>query len=272
MSVLMWLACAAAVGAGVIGWMSVEAYGYRMREQEVISDRLPLSFDGYRILFITDIHRRKLSEAKLTSHLSGVDCVLVGGDITEKGVPFQRLRHNMAVLTRIAPVYAVLGNHDLFAGKDAVRKILRETGVTLLNDKSITLQHEEEEIVLSGVRQPASRKHPYTQFRGKAHGEDFHIILVHDPIWVKGRQEVHADLLLAGHTHGGQIVLPLAGAVRLTRFYKQFKAGWYTLPRTAGEIKPSSRMLISRGFGTSHIPLRLQCPSEYHLLTLRKKP
>ena len=50
MSVLMWLACAAAVGAGAIGWMSAEAHGYRMREQEVISDRLPQSFDGYRIL------------------------------------------------------------------------------------------------------------------------------------------------------------------------------------------------------------------------------
>ena len=62
---------------------------------------------------------------------------------------------------------------------------------------------------------------------------------------------------------------PLAGAVRLTRFYKKFKSGWYALPRKAGETEHSSRMLISRGFGTSHIP-RLQCPAEYHVITLRK--
>lgn len=95
-----------------------------------------------------------------------MDCVLLGGDITERGVPLQRMRHNMSVLVRIAPVYAVLGNHDLNAGKDAVRKVLRESGVTLLNDKTVTLKRSNELMVLSGVRQPASRKHPYTRFRG----------------------------------------------------------------------------------------------------------
>lgn len=272
MSVLMWIAGAAALGAGAIGWMRAEARGYRVREEEVVSERIPHSFDGFRILFITDIHRRQLSEEKLLSNLSSVDCVLLGGDITERGVPLQRLRHNMSVLVRIAPVYAVLGNHDLNAGKDAVRKALRESGVMLLNDKTVTLQRSNELIVLSGVRQPASRKNPYTRFRGNAAEDQYHIILVHDPIWIKGKDVVHGDLVLAGHTHGGQIVLPLAGAVRLTRFYKKFKSGWYALPRKAGETEHSSRMLISRGFGTSHIPLRLQCPAEYHVITLRKKP
>lgn len=272
MSVLMWLAGAAAVGAGAIGWMRAEAGGYRVREEEVMSDRIPQSFDGYRILFITDIHRRELSAQKLTSNLLPVDCVFLGGDITEKGVSFERMRHNMSVLVRIAPAYAVLGNHDLYAGKDAVRQVLRETGVTLLSDKTVTLWKNEECIALSGIRQPASKKHPYTPFRGKTKEDQYHIILVHDPIWVKDRDETHGDLLLAGHTHGGQIVLPFAGAVRLERFYKKFKSGWYSLQRKAGETFQTSRMLISRGFGTSHIPLRLKCPAEYHVITLRKKP
>ncbi|MHA2853721.1 metallophosphoesterase [Paenibacillus lautus] len=272
MSVLMWIAGAAALGAGAIGWMRVEARGYRLREEEVVSERIPRSFDGFRMLFITDIHRRQLSEEKLLSNISSVDCVLLGGDITEKGVPLERLRHNMSVLARIAPVYAVLGNHDLYAGKDAVRKVLRESGVILMNDKTVTLKRDDECLVLSGVRQPASRKHPYTKFRGNAAEDQYHIILVHDPIWLKGKEETHGDLLLAGHTHGGQIVLPIAGAVRLERFYKKYKSGWYTLPRKAGESVQSSRLLISRGFGTSHIPLRLKCPAEYHVITLRKKP
>ena len=71
----------------------------------------------------------------------------------------------MSVLARIAPVYAVLGNHDLYAGKDAVRKVLRESGVILLNDKTVFLKRDDECLALSGVRQPASRKHPYTKFR-----------------------------------------------------------------------------------------------------------
>ena len=147
-----------ALGAGAIGWMRAEARGYRVREEEVVSDRIPHSFDGFRILFITDIHRRQLSEEKLLSNLSSVDCVPLGGDITERGVPLQRLRHNLSVLVRIAPVYAVLGNHDLNAGKDAVRKALRESGS--LNDKTVTLKQSNELIVLSGVRRrPAGNTH-----------------------------------------------------------------------------------------------------------------
>jgi len=271
MSIWLWLSGAAAAGVGVLGWMRAEAEGYRVREEEVASERIPASFDGFRILFLTDIHRRELSERKLMAALQPVDCVLLGGDITEKGVPLERLRHNMELLRRVAPVYAVLGNHDLYAGKDAVKKVLKETGVTLLSDKTVPITVGSDCISLSGIRQPKSKRHPYSQFKGSLQDGEYHILLVHDPIWLKGREEANCDLLLAGHTHGGQIVLPLAGAVRLERFYKSFKSGWYSIPRAESGDLPDTRVLISRGFGTSHIPLRLLCPAEYHVLTLRKK-
>lgn len=266
-----WITGPAIAAAALLGWMSMEAAGCRLRTEEVCSHRIPDSFHGYTILFITDIHRRKLSERRLKTMLESADCIFLGGDITERGVPWERLKSNMKLLRQYAPVYAVLGNHDLKAGKDQVKKILRETGVILLNDNSITLEKEHDRIVLSGLRQPASKYHPYSQFKGHSRPGDYHILMVHDPRWVKDRTDFPFDLVLAGHTHGGQIVLPWAGAFKLEKFYRNYKAGWYDLGGTGSGEKAGPRLLISKGFGTSHIPLRLGCPAELHLITLKKQ-
>ncbi|GAB6929935.1 metallophosphoesterase family protein [Paenibacillus sp. JCM 10914] len=273
MSVWLW-------GAGLfvscvlaaMGWMRAEASGYRPREEEVVSERVPLSFDGYRILFISDIHRRKLSEESLRRTLPEIDCIVLGGDVTEKGVPIERLRHNLNLLQRIAPSYAVLGNHDLYAGQDAVLEAMKDAGVIALRDQTVILHKGNDSVGLTGIKQPASKNRPYTNFQGQISLDMYHILVVHDPIWLQGRKETCCDLLLAGHTHGGQIVLPLVGAFQLERFYHTYKSGWYSLRRLADMSRSTCRMLISRGFGTSHIPLRLNCPAEYHVITLRQKP
>ncbi|WP_422660773.1 metallophosphoesterase [Paenibacillus sp. EC2-1] len=250
-------------------WMRKEATGYRVRNEIVESQSIPECFDGYKILFITDIHRRKLTDEKLLELNLKPDCILLGGDITEKGVPWERVSSNLQSLSRIAPVYGVLGNHDLYAGKEKLEALFNKFGLTLLKDKTVRLEKNGLSIALSGVMQPATRKHPYSNFKGHAKKDQYHIMLVHDPIWVMGKRNIFADLVLAGHTHGGQIVLPLFGAVRLEGFYKKYSAGWYNLIQKSSAAVP---LLISRGFGTSHIPLRLGSPSELHLITLLKKP
>lgn len=267
-----WMGAGAAiVMLGILGRMVFEAAGYRVRQEIVESGRIPASFDGCKILFITDIHRRKLSERKLRAVVPHADLVLVGGDLTEKGVPESRVRSNMEVLGRLGPVYAVLGNHDLKAGVRRVERILEQSGVFLLKDKSVALSRNGESLVISGLMQPLSRNHSYSSFSGRARKEQFHIVLVHDPIWIRGKKKLKADLILAGHTHGGQIILPFLGPVRLEGFYQTYGAGWFTLERNK-EPTEQARLLISRGFGTSHIPLRFGCPSELHLITLNKTP
>ncbi|UNK20491.1 metallophosphoesterase [Paenibacillus sp. N3/727] len=270
---IVWLSIAAgAIALGTFGWMSIEAYGYRVWKETVGSDMLPASFQNYRILFMSDIHRRKLSAKRLQTLNLKPDCILLGGDITEKGVPWNRVRHNLEVLSRIAPVYAVLGNHDLKAGRQSIEELLNDTGTSLLKDRTLMLDKNGESIALSGIMQPATRKHPYSSFKGCPKKGQYHIILVHDPIWIQEKTNISANLILSGHTHGGQIILPLLGAVRLEGFYKKYSAGWYNFPSTASSLHSNVRLLISRGFGTSHIPFRLGCPSEFHLITLQKKP
>ena len=248
-----------------------EGTGYRIRTETVEEERIPEDFDGFRMLFITDIHRRRLSERALQRKIAGADIILLGGDLTEKGVPWKRLEKNMNILTRMAPVYAVLGNHDWKAGRGRVESILGRAGVTLLKDDTVTLRRHHSAISLSGIMQPRSRKHPYSKYKGPRNRSFYHIILVHDPIWIHNRQRIPADLVLAGHTHGGQIILPLFGAVKLEGFYKFYGSGWFDLRGKGTPEAPGIKMLISRGFGNSHIPFRLGSPAELHLITLRHK-
>ncbi|MNI87303.1 phosphodiesterase YaeI [compost metagenome] len=92
---------------------------------------------------------------------------------------------------------------------------------------------------------------------------------MHDPLWLSKQKKVPADLILAGHTHGGQVVLPFGLQMHTDPFYRTYNAGMYTIAREDGS-GGSAKLLISRGFGTAHLPLRWRSPSEMHVLTLRR--
>ena len=131
--------------------------------------------------------------------------------------------------------------------------------LSLLNDKTVTLKQSNELIVLSGVRRPASRKHPYTRFRGmrlKTSITSFWCMIRYGSrarmwcmgIWCWQDIPMGTDRAAVGRSRSSDAL------------YKKFKSGWYALPRKAGETEHSSRMLISRGFGTSHIPRACNVP------------
>jgi len=96
--------------------------------------------------------------------------------------------------------------------------------------------------------------------------------MVHDPLWLSQRSSVPADLVLAGHTHGGQLILPFIGrSRRIEEFYHTYDAGAFLWPKGDGS-EGFAKVMISRGFGTSHLPLRWGSPAEMHILTLRRAP
>lgn len=256
--------------AGCLLAMVISAFGKRMIPLDIPLEHLPESLSGFRILLITDIHARRLP-AKLLEPLRGrVDAVLLGGDLTQGGNPPERLRDNMRLAASIGPAYAVHGNHDGKADLAVVDAILRESGVRLLLDENVVLRHPGGELLLTGVDFPRTGgKRAYAPLPVREPGtEDLcRIILVHDPLWLEEREELPADLILAGHTHGGQVVPPLLERRHVEAFYREYSAGMYLLPRGSG---PPVRLFISRGFGTAHLPLRFRSPAEMHVLTLRR--
>lgn len=266
--ILLGVSLGVAGGMGLL--MVAAAFKKRLNHQDIVLERLPAAFDGYRILLITDIHRRRLPEEMLTPLRGKVDAVFLGGDMTEKGASIERLLNNMTLAASVAPVYAVHGNHDYRANINLVDNIIRGSGARLLVDENCVIERDGAQFILTGVDFPRQGgKKAYGPLPAVADAEAFRIILVHDPLWLSRQQEIPADLILAGHTHGGQVVLPLIGNRHTDEFYRRYNAGMYEIPRSYNAGLPPLKMLISRGFGTAHLPLRWRSPAEMHVLTLR---
>jgi predicted MPP superfamily phosphohydrolase len=256
--------------------MVSNAFKNKIITEEIILKSLPDVFDGFRILFITDIHRRRLPSALLTPLKGTIDAVLLGGDLAEKNSPLNRLADNMTLVTSIAPTYVVHGNHDYRANISSVDQIIRDSGAKLLLDENVSIEREGGSLWLTGVDFPKkggnTSYRPLPRLTANASSIDntCRIILVHDPLWLSKRQSVPADLILAGHTHGGQVILPFVGQRHVETFYHKFDAGMFQWPRRDGTGR-NAKLLISRGFGTSHLPIRWGSPAEMHVLTLRKE-
>lgn len=264
-------ACLLLMGIAMVA-MVISAFRKSIITKEIILRSLPEEFDGFRILFITDIHRRRLPEQYLNTLKDEVDVVFLGGDMTEKGSSISRLADNMKLAASIAPAYAVHGNHDYQAEIKLVDRVIKGSGVKLLMDENLTICRKETAILLTGVDFPKQGgKRAYAPLPAVTGTEAslFRIILVHDPLWLSVQSEIPADLILAGHTHGGQVVLPFIGHRHVEDFYRDYSAGVYEVPKGDGSGS-TARLLISRGYGTSHLPLRWGSPAEMHVLTLRR--
>lgn len=268
--VLVALGAMVAAGAGVGGWMLLEAARKDIRPMTLTLSRLPEAFDGCNVLLVTDIHRRVLPERELRALAGQVDYVFLGGDITEKEVPLSRVEQNVQLLRSLAPVYAVYGNHDYKTNIQELGGLLSKSGVQVLKDQNVILEKDGAKICLTGVDYVDVKKRRYPRL--KAMPREMHdccrIVLVHDPIWIKGYADLPADLILAGHTHGGQIVVPFLPRLLVDPFYLTYRSGLFERDQPQAKVK-HAKLFISRGIGTRRVPLRFRCPAEMHLITLR---
>ncbi|MCM3133320.1 metallophosphoesterase [Paenibacillus polysaccharolyticus] len=242
-----------------------EAHTTVITEDEVELTHLPASFDGATIIFISDTHARLLKTKEVEQLRGKADWVFIGGDMAEEGSSWSIVRQNVRLLSSVAPTYAVYGNHDKKAGEAYLSRILADSSVQLLQDKAIYLQKGTEHVRLVGLDY---RSKQATELLQESKEDCSTIVLVHDPLDVLRLDLDAADLILSGHTHGGQIVFPVIGPVLLSKAYRVVKSGWFSLKRSDEDTR-SGKMLVSRGYGTNHLPFRLCCPAEMHLITLR---
>lgn len=215
-------------------------------------DSFPKSFGTINMLFISDIHRRIVSDRLLEQVSTKIDFVVIGGDLTEKGVPFHRVESNIQRLKKVAPVYFVFGNNDYEVGKNELEQILLKNGVKLLNNTSATLSSQTGEVLeLLGVEDMSEERDRLDLALKSSTKNSFKILISHNPdIHQKVLKKDGISLILSGHTHGGQI--------RLFGFGLYEKGKIHYLKNTI--------ILISNGYGTSGIPLRLGAPAEAHMI------
>ncbi len=234
--------------------MWLESRKNKITYTELSFSSLPKQFSGMKLFFISDIHHREVNNCILKEIQGNVDLIIIGGDLTEKGVPFSRVEKNIKSLTKIAPTYFVWGNNDYEVNHFRLESILLNEGVKILANSCTSFKRDSETIDLIGVDDFGHRFDNLEASTKECNG-DFQILVSHNPDIKKKLREVHnINLILSGHTHGGQI--------RLFGYSISEKAG-------LSKLKNDLYILVSNGYGTTRLPLRLGAPAEVHIITLK---
>jgi uncharacterized protein len=208
------------------------------------------------IFFISDIHKRRLAPEIIEQVRKKADIVVIGGDLTEKAVPMSKVEENLEKLLEIGSVYFIWGNNDYEVNTEELRKLFAKKGVQEIVNDSISLELDGGVLNLIGVDDASTQRAVLPKALSKADPSGFNILLSHDPRLVKQvREEDGIDLMLSGHTHGGQIRI----------------LGWGLYKKGKVEELPQTTLLVSNGYGTTTIPLRLGAPPETHLVTIKRE-
>jgi len=240
----------------VLFYMWYEAHRNRVEKLHLTFPHFPKSFGQVAIFFISDIHRRRISDKVIDAVRGKVDIVIIGGDLTERGVPFKRVTNNVRRLKELGPVFFVWGNNDYEVNYHELDALLLGEGVKILDNTAVTFEsHGGEKCTLIGVDDISKNRDRLDLAIAEASDEGFRILVCHNPRIVKKLQNHHRiSLVLSGHTHGGQIRI--------------FNIGLYEKGGIQ-QLDDGTTILVSNGYGTTGVPFRLGAPAQTHLITIR---
>lgn len=241
---------------------------------DLVSPKLPKSFDGFRIVQLSDFHGGIFANNEILAEKVFVlepDIIVLTGDFIDYPSALPNVIDIARKLQETGiPVYFVSGNHDWASGSIVDLFVeLEDAGVICLRNEFIELNRSGEKIIVCGVEDPNSwsdLKTPdnvVSDLRSK-YEDNYVLLLGHRNYWVEQYPNLPVDLILCGHSHGGIIRLPfIGGLIDTTRsFPAKYEAGLYN----SGQYQ----MIVSRGLGNgARIPRFLNNP-EIVLVTLNK--
>lgn len=248
----------------------IEPYHYLVSETDIFIRDLPLTFEGFRITQLTDIHhsrivaldeiRRVVSLAQQTKP----DMFVLTGDYTTTYRRFiEPCAEALSSLQAPEGVWAVLGNHDHYTDPELTARALARHHITVLANANTTLRRGSDSLQLSGVDDWTWAASDWARAFNGLQDRTPTILLSHQPIVLDFAETQKVDLILSGHTHGGQIDLPLIGVTArfLTRDLKYVR-GLFSRGKT--------QLYVSSGTGVIGLPLRLGVRPEIAVLRLQR--
>ena len=264
------------VGAAVLGAAAgaAEALAVVRTERQLPLHGLPAACAGLRIAHVSDLHLGapgvNAAAARRAVGLvqeAAPDLIAITGDLRTHPRGTDDLLEVLGALDAPLGVFATLGNHDVGGVRDPFSRAgaipdLAAVGVRLLRDETAVVEHAGARIAVSGVDPHRPREVPNGLPEGwPAADGDLHVVLAHYPDVYEGAPDDAAALILAGHLHGGQICLPWpTGRIRFSQLGEAFADGVYQRGALA--------MHVSRGVGTTFVPLRLFARPEVTILEL----
>ena len=252
--------------------------GTVLKHFEVKSDKLPNAFDGFRILHISDFHCAPKKDMLKCIEGEKFDAVIVTGDLTDEKKPYGIYLELLSELIKIAPVYQVSGNHDMYrSDREEFFEKCRELGSVFLQDEVAEIERFGEKIYLLGMSDSGSKKKSKVDAAIEAslsklkRQDGYEILLYHRANKLDSFRDMGFDLILSGHMHGGHIRLGKLGGVLSPKsgifdtgrlFFPKYSGGYYKIGKTDA--------IVNCGLGNS-IPIpRFGNPTEIISITLKK--
>ena len=250
---------------------------FRVVRQDITLPRWPPALNGFTVALLSDFHYDPYFSVHPIHSSIGIanglaaDLIVLTGDFVSvplfeddaKGAAAaepcaQLLRH----LHAPHGVWAVLGNHDVHTDADRVTDALRAVGIPVLDNRSIPIERNGARFWLSGLDDVLGKTADLDRALRNVPKEEAVVLLVHEPDYADHVARYPVDLQLSGHTHGGQIRLPFLPPLYLPQLARKYVLGLYQIGRLTLYTNP--------GIGTVDLPVRLNCPPEVTLLTIRR--
>ncbi|KPL59748.1 metallophosphoesterase [Rossellomorea vietnamensis] len=242
-------------GASLLIYMLYEARRNVVKIERVKLPHYPEHMKPISLFFISDIHKREISNEIIEDVKGKTDLVIIGGDLLEKGVPFSRVERNLDKLLTLGSVYFVWGNNDYEVNTSRLKQIFKKKGIVEIVNSSVKVKIHNGVMNLIGVDDASTQRANYQASLEQVRPDEFNLLVSHDPRLVNQVQKKDGiDFMMSGHTHGGQIRL----------------FGWGMYKKGRLETLHETTLLVSNGYGTTAIPLRLGAPAETHLLVMHK--
>lgn len=271
-------------------WIAWSNTALELNTYSISSSCLPESFDGYRIAHVSDLHNVEMGEdnERLLAMLNEADpdLIAITGDLVDSRKTDVEIALQFAEgAMEIAPCCYVMGNHEARLLKTEYERLengLLDAGVTVLHDSEMILGNHG--VSLIGIDDPncystsTSNADSIDEPKSKVGStidperirelttvDSFTVLLSHRPEYFKQYVDAGVDLVLSGHTHGGQFRLPFVGGLAAPNqgLFPKYDAGLYT--------EGNTNMIVSRGIGNSMLPFRFNNPPEVIVVELRSE-
>jgi predicted MPP superfamily phosphohydrolase len=263
---------AAALGTAIAGGLYsrfVHPFRPRLNHQFIQLPRAHRNLDGLTIAFATDLHvgphfsAEDLEPSIRMLERVQADIVLFGGDYISESPRY--LDKVQAPLTRMAATarlgaWGMLGNHDIANIRSRVMEMIEPTGIRVLTNESVRIQTDRGDLWVAGIDDVLLGQSDLTAAFVDVPADAPCIAMWHEPDFAEQAEPFGPFLLLSGHTHGGQVRLPIIGPIAAPKLGKRYVTGRFAL----GDMT----LFVSNGIGMYRPPVRFNCPPEIVVFTL----
>jgi uncharacterized protein len=240
-------------GIGALSYLYFDIHSIAVKHYTIPIPKLPKEFDGFTILHLTDLHSKEYGngQKQLLNLINrqSYDIVVITGDLVDKGDPDSEPAMKLVRSLRSQPVFFVPGNHEWWTGYQ-IKSQLEAQGVKILENEACKFVKGSSHIWILGVDDPYLGRDKLDVAVSEIEDSKPKVLLAHAPNIFPSAVKSNVELVLVGHTHGGQVRIPLVGAIVVPgqELFPKFDYGQFTSGFT--------NMIINGGLGESVLPIR----------------